>query len=1034
MPEERPAGTPELDPRVDPGFLAQFELLAGDPVCVTDERGTFVHVNDAFAALLGLTPNEIIGRSFTEFLHPEDVTASKGAHEERMDDTEPVENPPPRDGSKNPLINRYRAKDGTYRSLLWSSAGLLHNGLLYAPARDVTNLATRGQEQDALSAAWLVVSTQRSLEATLRAVNEQARRLARARQAVTSLTVGDAWNQAVTAVELDEHYQQWRDFETPPTGTGIYTEVVRTGRPMRLTQAELVNHPLWQGFGAAAHEHPPMRGWLAVPLPSRDGSALGLIQVSDREDGSDFTAEDEDLLVQFARIAALTVERAQAEETATDALTQVREMLGSISDAFFAVDSAWHITYVNPAAQLMLGQGADVIGSTLWEVFPASEGTRLQRELARAVRDGEHVSFREHHADRKTWYDVRAFPYGSGLAVYFIDASERVAAADELERRAAMQAVVADIGQIALSGTDIDVLLAEAVERVANVLVVGTSIGRLVDGGLTLEGCAAAKRDSLETQAVPIPIPATCSQRPLTDFVGTAWAATMQTNDWAVVDYLDPDERPAVAALFGFRSEGAVRIGRPEATWGILSCGHSEPHRFGPREGVFLTQVAHILASAIERDATERAVLHTATHDALTGLPNRKLLRDRLEDALHRTDAGNIALLLLDLDGFKDVNDSLGHATGDVILGDVADRLRTLLAADVTVARLGGDEFAVLVENVTDDDSATAVAKRVVDAIAIPFTLSELDIPLSASVGVVRAPRDGTDASTLLRRADVAMYRAKAHTLGWALYDEKLDAAQADRLQLITDLRTAIKTDQLELHYQPIIDMRTGAVVSVEALVRWRHPIDGLVPPLSFIPLAEQTGLIVPLTAWVIDEALRQSELWHAAGFRARIAVNISVDVLTSNVMSEALLERLLAASDRITAEITESSLADERARKAVSRLAAAGVSCAVDDFGTGYSSLAYLKDLPVSQLKIDRAFVKDVARTGRDMAIVRSVAELGNALSLEVVAEGVEDQASAIALQECGVRMAQGYLYARPVAGPAFTEWLTARAGAMRG
>ena len=314
------------------------------------------------------------------------------------------------------------------------------------------------------------------------------------------------------------------------------------------------------------------------------------------------------------------------------------------------------------------------------------------------------------------------------------------------------------------------------------------------------------------------------------------------------------------------------------------------------------------------------------------------------------------------------------------------------------------------------------------DTIAVPFSLPELDVPLSTSIGLVLSPTHGVDASTLLRRADVAMYRAKGQSLGWAMYDEELDAARADRLNTIAELRRGILGGELELHYQPIVNLHTGAVSSVEALVRWQQPAQGLVPPLSFIPLAEQTGLIVPLTAWVVEEALRQSTRWRAAGLLARIAVNLSVDVLTREVATDPLLSRLMAAADFLTAEITESSLADERARHAVTRLAAAGVACAIDDFGTGYSSLAYLKDLPIAQLKIDRAFVMDVARTDRDMAIVRSVADLGVALGVEVVAEGVEDEASAAALRRCGVRLAQGYYFARPMTAVAFDEWLSHR------
>jgi diguanylate cyclase (GGDEF)-like protein len=645
----------------------------------------------------------------------------------------------------------------------------------------------------------------------------------------------------------------------------------------------------------------------------------------------------------------------------------------------------------------------------------------------------DNTTFRTRNPRTGAWFEIRTSPFRTGLAVYFVDVTEYEAATDDLERRVAMQAVVAEIGQAALTGADVDTLIEETVTHVSRMLGV-TSVGvlQLVDDGQTLLVRAGVTTSLAGSPADPSEMP---TRFAVADVAGNSIDQSLQRFDWAVVDHDDaPDHRGReTARRYGIRSELAAPIGRPGKVWGVLASGHDEPGRFGVREGVFVAQVAHILSSAIERHETETAVRHQATHDALTGLPNRQLLRDRMDAALGRAgDAPAAAtLLFLDLDGFKDVNDSLGHATGDVVLRQVAERLRALVGADGglgTVARLGGDEFAVFVDGLGTDEAAGTLAQRIVTAVAVPFSLTELDVPLSTSVGVVRAPVHGTDASTLMRRADVAMYRAKSQALGWAMYDADIDAARADRLTTIAELRHGIIGGELELHYQPIIDLGTGEVSSLEALVRWRHPVHGLVPPMSFIPLAEQTGLIVPLTAWVVDEALRQSDAWHLAGFRRRIAVNLSVEVLTRETATDPLLARFAAAADRLTAEITETSLADERARRAVSNLAAAGVSCAVDDFGTGYSSLAYLKDLAVAQLKIDRTFVQDVTRTPRDMAIVRSVADLGMALALDVVAEGVENDESAQALLACGVRLAQGYLFARPMPAADLEAWLAAR------
>ncbi|MCU1679056.1 MAG: hypothetical protein JWM93_3814 [Frankiales bacterium] len=997
----------------DPVALARFFDMSLDLLALADSHGWLTRVSGSWEKVLGWTADEMTGRPFAEFLHPGDVAPAAGGFTAIFNGRPSVS-----------FRARCRHRDGSYREIELNGYREAGDAFVYFVARDVTEDRRRERSHRALNEAWLAVSSESSVTDVLGAVNERARALIGARQAVTSLSVGDMTEQAITAVALSDDYAHWRTYEAAPTGSGIYMAVLRSSRPMRLTQAELEAHPRWRGFGDEAPHHPPMRGWLAVPLVGRTDKSLGLIQLSDKEDGSDFDQADEDALVQFARVAALTIERARAETTATEAHAQLEEMLDSISDAFIAFDTEWHITYVNPAARNLVDHDKEPLGALVWDVFPDTPDSRFRREYLRAVSEGVQISFREYHAQLGTWFDVRVFPFRAGLAVYFVDVNDRVAAAHDLERRAAMQAVVAELGQEALSGLDIEALLKETVLRVQDVLKVqGVGVGELVDDGTVYQTRAGAStypggNAELITQF---------RSWPLSAMPTSSVRLAVERGDWVAVNYGETNERPAESVARGVECEISVPIGRPGAVWGVLVAADVVPQRFGVRDGVFLAQVAHVLSSAIERHEAERDVRHRAAHDALTGLPNRQLLRDRMEAALARVTGrgAGAALLLLDLDGFKDVNDSLGHATGDLMLCQVADRLLVIAEGRSTVARLGGDEFAVLVEGVRSDEAGAQLADRIVSAIAVPFSLPELDVPLSTSVGVVLAPEHGTDASTLLRRADVAMYRAKSQSLGWAMYDDEIDAARADRLQTIAELRSGIATGELELHYQPIVDLETGAVASLEALVRWRHPANGLIPPLSFISLAEQTGLIVPLTAWVVDEALRQSQIWYDAGFRARIAVNLSVDVLTRKAAMNPILARFVAAPDRITAEITESSLADGRARDAVARLASAGVGCAVDDFGTGYSSLAYLKELPVSQLKIDRAFVTDVARTARDLAIVRSVADLGAALALDVVAEGVEDEATVAALRQCGVRLAQGYFFARPMAAAALQDWL---------
>jgi diguanylate cyclase (GGDEF)-like protein/PAS domain S-box-containing protein len=1000
---------------VDPAALSRFFDMSLDLLALADAGGRLTRVSRSWEATLGWTTEEMTSGPFIDFLHPGDRVAATEAFTEIFSGMPAVS-----------FHTRCRHRNGAYREIEWNAYREQGDAYVYAVARDVTDARRSERRHRALNEAWLAVASEQSVEEVLSVVNEQARVLIGARQAVTSITVGGQWAQAVTAVSFDDTNAQWRSYDAKPDGSGIYAEVLRTNAPMRLTQAELEAHPLWRGFGVDAAQHPPMRGWLAVPMTGRSEGSLGLIQLSDKVDGSDFDETDERSLMEFARVAALTIERARAEATATEAREQLEGMLDSISDAFVAFDSNWRITYVNPAARTLVQGDADAMGALVWDVFPDTTEGHFERQYLRAVEQHEQITFRAFHEKLQAWFDVRVFPFRSGLAVYFVDVTEREAATDDLERRVAMQAVVAELGQAALTGLDAQTLIDQTVMRVAEVLRV-TNVGVLQlvypSGGLALRsGVTRASADD------PFVHNGAGEEFTIASLGNTAISRCLDTFDWAVMD--EYASSPAIVAKYDVASSIAVPIGRRGNAWGVLCAGDEHTSRFAVREGVFLAQVAHILSSAIDRHESETVVRHQATHDALTGLPNRQLLRDRMDAALGRLTIGapGATLLLLDLDGFKDVNDSLGHATGDIVLQQVADRLSALVSAGNIVARLGGDEFAVLVESIESDEDAMTFAQQIVAAIAVPFSLPELDVPLSTSVGVVRAPTHGTDASTLMRRADVAMYRAKAQSLGWAMYDDDLDAARADRLNTIAELRRGIHENELVLHYQPIVDLESGAVCSLEALVRWQHPVHGLTPPLSFIPLAEQTGLIVPLTAWVVDEALRQSAIWHRVGFTPRIAVNLSVDVLTREMATDPLFARLVSAPDRITAEITESSLVDERARHAVIRLAAAGVACAVDDFGTGYSSLAYLKDLPIAQLKIDRAFVADVARTDRDMAIVRSVAELGHALDMAVVAEGVEHAESANALRKCGVRLAQGYFFARPMRADALEQWLADR------
>jgi diguanylate cyclase (GGDEF)-like protein len=423
-----------------------------------------------------------------------------------------------------------------------------------------------------------------------------------------------------------------------------------------------------------------------------------------------------------------------------------------------------------------------------------------------------------------------------------------------------------------------------------------------------------------------------------------------------------------------------------------------------------------------------------AAHDPLTGLANRVLLRERIQASLADvTEAQPLALLMLDLDRFKEVNDTFGHHYGDRLLREAALRLTNAIGTDGTVARLGGDEFAILLP-AASAAQAEAAAARVGAALRTPLELDGYALEVGASVGLSLALSHTDDADTLLRRADVAMYVAKRSGTEWAAYAPEQEHSTPDTLALIVELRHAIEEGELVLYYQPQVELTTDRVIAVEALARWPHPRRGMVPPDTFIPLAEHTGLMRPLSRWVLQAAIAQAHAWQLQGIDLPVAVNLSALNLQDSTLPEtigALLREHGLSADRLQVEVTESAVMLDRAGAVavLARLRALGVRVSVDDFGTGHSSLAYLKDLPVDEVKIDKAFVQHLATDARDRAIVRAIIGLAHELGLLVVAEGVENRGTWDVLRRAGCDVIQGYFVSRPLSAAELAVWLSASA-----
>lgn len=460
----------------------------------------------------------------------------------------------------------------------------------------------------------------------------------------------------------------------------------------------------------------------------------------------------------------------------------------------------------------------------------------------------------------------------------------------------------------------------------------------------------------------------------------------------------------------------------------------TSPYELGELEHAFAT-MARALKSREDAlaELVEQLEMRAST-DELTLLPNRAALHQRLQQLIDRAKHGDrreLSLLLVDLDRFKDVNDTLGHHAGDAVLQQVARRFQDVVQTSDTVARLGGDEFAVLLPG-TGAAGAARVAQKLIACLDPPLMFADSPLDVGASIGITTLDGPGDSPATLLRQADVAMYESKRKRVGYASYAPELDNHSPERLSLLGELRQAIGAGQLVLHFQPTISMQERRVVHAEALVRWQHPQRGLLLPDVFLPLAEQTGLIKPLTEWVLDAALAQTRHWHDQGRHVPLAVNISAQNLQDPTLVDTITTLLrkhhFTASD-LTLEITETSVLQdpERATEVLGRLQALGIRIAIDDFGAGQSALAYLKQFPVDQLKIDGSFVRDLRRNPRDLAIVGAAIELGHRLGLSVVAECVEDERTWNELHALGCDIAQGFYMARPLAASDFDDWFEA-------
>jgi diguanylate cyclase (GGDEF)-like protein len=697
-----------------------------------------------------------------------------------------------------------------------------------------------------------------------------------------------------------------------------------------------------------------------------------------------------------------------------DALGQLRPVVDVVPAAFVAVDGDGRVTLWNPAAERLFGRrAADVLGTsdpTLPGGAETSDGG--PHEVTRVRADGSLVAVTAVHQ-----------PLQDGRLTVYADGGERRRLEVELVVRAKQQAAVVRLGEVALGSTSMSDVAAAAVKAVAATLglpAVTLLRAATLPGSERVSTLVTAAVDGRDEQVTSVCAPAgSATQAP-----AAAVRALHRRSSLVEAPANDDPLR-----LLGIRALAAVLVGPAADPWGVLLATAREEGRFAGDDVWFLQAVAAVVAAADARRAAEAEVVHRAWHDPLTGLPNRELLLRRTGDVLAqcRDRRGTGALLLLDLDGFKDVNDSHGHQAGDRVLVQVADRLRVAIGSRGLVARLGGDEFAVLLGGLGSALEARHVAEDLLEALEEPCSTPGGPARISGSIGVALAPAQAEDPTTLLMRADLAMYRAKRERAGHALFDARRDHDASERLALVTELAGAIADGGVRVEYQPIVALRTHRLWGAEALARWTSRRLGPQQPGDFVRLAETGGLIEELTAHVLRSAAEQAAAWQARGTDLAVSVNVSPLALAAPGIVDLVLgcvEEFRLPVDRLRLEVTEGTLANDRAIAALERLAAHDVPIALDDFGTGYSSLARLKRLPVTTLKVDRSFVASIADDPRDAALVRAVMTLARDLGLAVVAEGVETARAARAVTGLGVHLAQGMLYAPAMPVPVLEAW----------
>jgi diguanylate cyclase (GGDEF)-like protein/PAS domain S-box-containing protein len=696
---------------------------------------------------------------------------------------------------------------------------------------------------------------------------------------------------------------------------------------------------------------------------------------------------------------------------------QIEEILGFTPEEWCADPGMWAQRLHPDDAERVIAQEDDFAGGASTLTSPM--------EYRLLHRDGHPVWVRddalmvEGPDGVKRWHGVMS------------DITHQKDAEAELGRRAAQQAAVARLGEHALEGASLADLMQEAVR--VGVELLGLDVGAVVEFVAAEDAVAFRATQGLPGVALNDRVPAGLGSQ--SGYVLLSGKPAVVT-DWETERRF---ERSQVLTRRGTRSGLTVVIEGRSDPYGALGFHSMAPRHFKAGDVDFVQALANVLGDVVERQATDDGIRHRALHDPLTGLPNRLLFLDRLQQATERQRRRRdtlTAVLALDLDRFKLVNESLGHRTGDELLAAAAPRLKQAVRSSDTVARFGGDEFGILLEDIAGEQDAIDMAERIAGIFTRPFVLDGDEHFITTSIGIALA-EGGERAEDLLRDADAAMHRAKERGRArYELFDEALRGRALSRLRVENDLRRALERDELTLHYQPLVSLQDRTMVSVEALIRWDHPERGRISPGDFIPVAEENGLIEPIGRWVLESACRQAAIWY----RQRpdtapltMSVNLSAAQVANPALADTVAETLRTSGldpSCLALELTESMLVgdDDELTETLVALKSLGVRLVLDDFGTGYSSLSYLTRLPLDALKVDRSFVDGLGTERRDTAVTEAIVAMSRALSLRVVGEGAETELQVAELARLGCDFVQGFHFSRPVPAEEITRMLATR------